>query len=105
MDLFIGAGCLAGELVAREVEDLKALVPEFFVILFQFLILRCEPAACRGIHDEKDLAFKIAQGLLGAILFFNSEIIDIHSDLLSMESLTHFISILYNLIVRNLIDL
>lgn len=65
LDLIVGAGILATELVARETEDgevFRVFGLEGLVELLEALELRGEAALGGGIHDQDDLAFKGAEG-------------------------------------------
>ena len=61
MDLFFRSWRLVPELVAREIQDLKALVLQLFIHSFKGLIVRCESAACGCIYDEQDFAFVLCK--------------------------------------------
>lgn len=59
LDLLVGAGLLAAELVAGEAEDDKVvgvLLLDFFVELLEAGVLRGEAALGSGVDDEDDLA-------------------------------------------------
>lgn len=68
VDLVVGLGCLAGELVAREVQDLEALVVVGGVDALEVLVLWGEAAAGGRVHDEQDLARVGAEGHGAAVL-------------------------------------
>jgi hypothetical protein len=72
LDLVVGAGLLAAELVAREAEDdevvgvlLLDLVPDFF----EPGVLGREAAFGGGVDDEDDFAFVVGEGDLLAALY------------------------------------
>jgi hypothetical protein len=55
-DLFIGAGFLGTEVVAREADDAEALVFELFVQSLQLFVLLGQTAAGGDVDDEKNFA-------------------------------------------------
>ena len=64
MDLLIGAGRLACELIAGDINDLKALFMILFVHRLDVFILRREAAAGRSVDHHDDLALEISHGML-----------------------------------------
>ena len=78
MDLLILAGGLVAELVAGEVQDLKALVVELVIDLLHGAVLGREAAGGGGVDDEQDLAGVVLQCDLAAVLGGNGEIINVH---------------------------
>ncbi len=75
-DLFVCAGLLAGELIARKAKDLKAFVFVFFEDGFQGFVLRRQAAFGGDIDNEENFAFVGAQGSLFAINVFDVDIVD-----------------------------
>lgn len=72
MDLVIGPGVLAAELVAREADDLECvavLALEVLVQLFKAGELRGEAAFGGGVDDEDDFAVELREGVIGAALW------------------------------------
>ena len=55
VNLIIGAGGLAAELVAGNIQDLKSLIMIFFIHALNIFVLRCEAAACSCVDDHDDL--------------------------------------------------
>ena len=68
LDLGLGAGLLAPELVAGEAEDDEALVAQLLVERLQPLVLGREAARAGGVDDEDDLA-----GVLGEVALLAGE--------------------------------
>ena len=61
MNFIITARCLSGKLVARNIDDLEALVMERFMHFLKFLVLRSEAAAGSGIDDNENFACEVIQ--------------------------------------------
>ena len=61
MDFLIGSRCLAGKLVARNIDDFKSSVMILFIHFFELFVLRSEAAAGCCIDDKHNLAFEILQ--------------------------------------------
>ena len=76
MDFVVGAGSLALELVAGNVDDFETLVVEIGIHLFDRLVMRGEAAAGRGVHDEHHLALEVCERDLVALAVGEGEIVD-----------------------------
>jgi hypothetical protein len=71
LDLVVGAGVLAAELVAGEAEDgevVRVLLLDGLVQALEALELRREAALGGGVDDEDDLALEGVEGEGGALL-------------------------------------
>src|SRR5690242_20339169 len=67
LDLALGPGLLAAELVAREAEHDEAAILVLFVQLLEAAVVRGQPALRGDVHDERDLARVVAERLLLAV--------------------------------------
>src|SRR5690349_2021078 len=70
------ARLLRAELVAGEPQHRKAARRKLLVQLLQSLVLRCESAGARGIHDQQHLSLEPLQGYRLAGERIGGEIID-----------------------------
>ena len=61
VDFLIRSRCLPAELVARDVQNLKALVVVVIVPLGQFGILRRESATGRRVHNQDNLSLVVRE--------------------------------------------
>ncbi len=61
MDLLIGSGSLILELVAGDVDNLKALVMVLLIHLLNGFVLGSEAAARGGVDDHDDLALEVGE--------------------------------------------
>jgi hypothetical protein len=71
LDLVVGAGVLATELIAWEADNLKVVgvfALDLLVQLLQTFELRCEATFRGGVYDEDDLAVELAEVVRGALL-------------------------------------
>src|SRR5271170_4434132 len=68
LDLIVISGLLMAELVAREGQQLEALVLVLRIQLLQTVVLRREAALAGSIDDQQDLAFVGAELLVFAVI-------------------------------------
>ena len=76
-DLLIGAGLLAGKLVAREADDHQPLVLVLLIEGLQTVVLRSEAALGSGVDNHEDFAFELREVYLGFLVAAGLEIIDL----------------------------
>ena len=81
MDFGVRPRILLRELVAGEAKHLKAPILVLQVEVFELLKLRREAALARGVHDEKDFPFVVAERFF-PFRGFAAEVIDVHAQFL-----------------------
>ncbi len=78
LDLGVVARLLVAELVAREADDLQALVLVGAVQRLEALVLRREAALARHVDDQQQLALVGAEILGGAVGGLDGEVVGVH---------------------------
>ena len=75
MNLFIGFRCLACELVAGNINDLKPLLMELFVEFFEGFIMGSKATSRSCVYNNNNLALHVSHGKFCSIRHRNNLII------------------------------
>jgi len=78
VDLLIAARRLRAELIAGDVDSLKALVAEFLTDLLNSPVLSGEASLVRGVDKENDFAAKRIERKIAPLPVSEREVVNVH---------------------------
>ena len=84
MNLLVRTRCLCAELIAGNVNYLKAFAAALLVYLLNRPVLRCEASLLRRVDDEYDLAAKLLKREVVALPVLKCVIIETHNKTISL---------------------